>query len=162
MDDWKHALERGLVSGSAASVCSAAALAACGARENRSPYGAVNAISHWVWGDRAALQNRPSWRYTALGYGIHHASSVFWAVLYQRFFRRRLAHRRPGPVLAAAAATAAMACFTDYQLTPRRLQPGFEMRLSKASLALVYGAFALGLAAGVLCVSGPSGNKALA
>ncbi len=52
--------------------------------------------------------------------------------------------------LAASAAASAVACFTDYQLTPRRLHPGYEKRLSTPSLALVYGAFALGLAAGAM------------
>ena len=50
----------------------------------------------------------------------------------------------------AATAASAVACFTDYPLTPRRLHPGYEMRLSTPSLALVYGAFGLGLAAGAL------------
>ena len=52
--------------------------------------------------------------------------------------------------LASAAAASAVACFVDYKLTPQRLHPGFDVRLSKRSLALVYGAFAIGLAAGAL------------
>jgi hypothetical protein len=44
----------------------------------------------------------------------------------------------------------AVACFTDYQLTPPRLRPGYEERLSKPSLAVVYAAFGAGLAAGAL------------
>lgn len=39
-----------------------------------------------------------------------------------------------------------MACWVDYKLTPRRLQPGFEQRLSTPSMVAVYGSFALGLA----------------
>lgn len=41
---------------------------------------------------------------------------------------------------------AALAAYTDYQLTPHRLQPGYEACLSKPSLTLVYPAFAAGLA----------------
>lgn len=63
---------------------------------------------------------------------------------------RKLEHAGPGATVAAAAATSAVACFTDYRLTPRRLQPGFEQRLSTASLTAVYAAFAFGLAAGAL------------
>jgi hypothetical protein len=33
----------------------------------------------------------------------------------------------------------------DYHVVPRRLTPGFEMRVSKSALALVYAALALGL-----------------
>jgi hypothetical protein len=47
-----------------------------------------------------------------------------------------------------AAAASAVACFTDYQLTPPRLRPGFEERLSRTSLLMVYLAFGAGLAAG--------------
>jgi hypothetical protein len=42
----------------------------------------------------------------------------------------------------------------DFQLTPERLTPGFEHRLSHRSLAAVYGAFAVGLAVGALLVGG--------
>lgn len=41
-----------------------------------------------------------------------------------------------------------MACFVDCKMTPERLRPGYEEHVSKRSLALVYGAFAVGLAAG--------------
>jgi hypothetical protein len=56
------------------------------------------------------------------------------------------------PTLAAAGATSAIACFADYQLTPERLHPGYEKRLSTPSLALVYGVFGLGLAAGAMMI----------
>ena len=46
-------------------------------------------------------------------------------------------NKRPAAALAGAAAAAALACFVDFRLTPRRLTPGFEQRLSTGSLALV-------------------------
>ena len=49
--------------------------------------------------------------------------------------------------LREASTTAAAACFVDYQLAPKRFQPGFESQLSKKSLLFVYAAFAAGLAA---------------
>lgn len=146
----QHILRNALVSGSAASAASALALAACGARDAATPFSAVNAVSHWLWGDKAFRRDRPSWRYTVLGLAIHHVSSVFWGTLFERLFGRKLDRAGPGATMAAAAATTAVACFTDYQLTPRRLQPGFEQRLSTRSLTVVYAAFALGLAAGAL------------
>ncbi|MVW59083.1 hypothetical protein GPY61_03990 [Massilia sp. NEAU-DD11] len=39
---------------------------------------------------------------------------------------------------------------TDYPLTPQRFQPGYEVHLSKPSLAVVYGAFGVGLALGAM------------
>lgn len=142
------ALRHGALSGSLASILSAAALAACGKRETGSMFAAVNAVSHWLWGDRAAAHDEPSLRHTALGYAIHHGSGIFWGVLFERYVSRILDRQQVAPTLAAAAGATAVACFVDYQLTPHRLQPGFEMRLSRPSLLLVYGAFGAGLAAG--------------
>lgn len=59
---------------------------------------------------------------------------------------------RRRPIATARHGTTALACFTDYQLTPPRLRPGFEQRLSRRSLLLVYGAFGIGLAAGAILV----------
>lgn len=150
MDSWMLSLRRGVVSGASASILSALALALCSQREARTPFAGVNAVSHWIWGDRAARQNAPSLKHTLLGYAIHHASASFWAVLFERFAGKLLDRRAIAPTLEAAAAASAIACFTDYQLTPHRLQPGYEMRLSRPSLALVYAAFGVGLAAGAM------------
>jgi hypothetical protein len=150
MESWNIATRRGLVSGTAASALSTVALAALGKAGTGSAFAPTNAISHWIWGEKAARRDRPTLRYTAAGYLIHHLSATFWAVLFERFMGERLDRLAPAPTLAAATATSAIACFTDYQLTPRRLHPGYEKRLSKPSLAVVYGAFGLGLAAGAL------------
>jgi hypothetical protein len=150
MESWNIATRRGLLSGAVASALSTVALATLGKAGTGSMFAPTNAISHWVWGDKATRRNLPSMRYTALGYAIHHLSSTFWAVLFERFAGARLDRLAPAPTLAAATATSAIACFVDYKLTPRRLRPGYETRLSKPSLAVVYGAFGLGLAAGAL------------
>ena len=71
---------RAAVSGSIASVTSTVALAACGSRDCASALAPVNAVSHWIWGERALRQDDASWAYTATGYGIHHAMSVLWAL----------------------------------------------------------------------------------
>ena len=134
-------LRHGALSGSLASLLSAAALALCGRRETGSVFAAVNAVSHWLWGDQAARRDDASLRHTLVGYVIHHCSAMFWGVLFERYAARILDQRR---------VASTVACFTDYQLTPHRLQPGYEMRLSRPSLLLVYGAFGIGLAAGAL------------
>jgi hypothetical protein len=150
MEDWNIATRRGLLSGAVASALSTAALAALGKAGAGSMFAPTNAISHWIWGERAARRDRPSMRYTATGYVIHHLSATFWAVLFERFAGARLDRMGPAPTLAAATATSAAACFANHQLTPQRLQPGYEQRLSKPALAVVYGAFGVGLAAGTL------------
>src|SRR5438067_5893168 len=65
-------IRNALISGSAASAVSTATLALNGLRANASPYAPTNAISHWLWGERAARQNRPSLKYTLLAYVTHH------------------------------------------------------------------------------------------
>jgi hypothetical protein len=47
-------------------------------------------------------------------------------------------------------AVAALAYFVDYRLTPRRLTPGYERRLSGRALLAVYASLAAGLALGGL------------
>lgn len=148
MDTWSHALRRSILSGALASLASTLALAVCGKRETGSVFAGVNAVSHWLWGDPATRADRPSLRHTLVGYLIHHAASMFWATLFEKACRKTLDRKEATGTAAAAAAASAVACFTDYQLTPHRLRPGFEQRLSRPSLLLVYAAFGAGLALG--------------
>lgn len=145
MKTWSEAMHDGAISGSVASLLSTAVLGAAGERENNTPYAPTNAISHWFWGDRAARKEGPSARYTAVGYAIHHASSTLWAIIYEKWFGEMADRKRIGPALAAGAAVAGMACFVDYKLTPKRLQPGFEKRLSTPAMFLVYASFGAAL-----------------
>jgi hypothetical protein len=146
MKTWPQAIRDGAISGTVASALSTAVLGARGVQENGSAYAPTNAISHWVWGDRAKRRNVPSGRYTLLGYAIHHASSIFWAVFYEKMIGHRADSKEIAPAIAGGLAVAGLACLVDYQATPKRLQPGFEARLSRKSLALVYGSFGLALA----------------
>ena len=142
---WKAILRRAVVSGTVSNALSTLALVAAGQKEQGSPLAPINAISHWCWGNRALRINGPSAQFTVPGYLIHHASSIFWAMAFERLFAG-IGARGAQRAIVAAGATAAVACFTDFHLTPRRLTPGFEHRLSKVSLFAVYGAFAAGLA----------------
>ena len=137
-----------MLSGALASVLSTAALALAGLRETRNPAAPTNAISHWLWGDEALRENPPSWRYTATGYAVHHVASVFWATLHARAWSSAPRERPPAAVAASAVAASAIACVVDFKLTPHRLTPGFQHRLSRPAMAVVYGCFALGLALG--------------
>ena len=150
MNPWTRALREGLVTGSIASIASAIALALAGRRENHHPAAPVNAVSHWVWDREALCADKPTVRHTVTGYLVHHGASVFWGALHARAWGMHPANRKPVPALAGAAVASALACFVDYNLTPRRLTPGFEHRLSRRSMAFVYASFALGLAAGTV------------
>jgi hypothetical protein len=97
MITWRQAIRRALVSGSSASILSTAALMAGGQRDCASVFAPVNAVSHWLWKDRAIRQDRPSLRYTLVGYGIHHAMSILWAITYEKLVGlRRGPARRQG------------------------------------------------------------------
>jgi len=152
MDDrWRAALREAAVSGSLASLLSAAWLAFAGQREMAWPAAPMNATSQWLLGQREALHaDHSDRRHTLAGYVVHHLAASFWAVLHARALADRPAARRPGPALAAAAATAAVAAVVDLKMTPERLTPGFQHRVSAPALAGAYGCFALGLAAGSL------------
>ena len=143
-DSWR----RSLVSGSAASVASALVLAWSGLRELGSAAAPVNGPSQWVWGRGAPYRDDATVRHTLLGYAIHHGASLFWGLLFERL-RRKAPQDLPG-TLAAAVTTTAIANVVDFRLTPDRLTPGFEKRLSHRALFATYAAFAAGLFAGAL------------
>jgi hypothetical protein len=154
MREFMRALREGFVAGSIASVASAVVLAWAGRRENRHAAAPINAVSHWLW-DRESFQaDEPSLRHTLTGYAVHHGASIFWGTVHAAAWGAQERNKRPAAALAGAAAAAALACFVDYHLTPRRLTPGFEQRLSTRSLALVYASFGLGLAAGSMAMAG--------
>jgi hypothetical protein len=159
MKSWPQAMRDAVTSGSVASVVSTAMLSACGKKDSTA-YAPTNAISHWLWGDRAIRRDGPSARYTAVGYAIHHASSVFWAVFYEKFFVPSAERSKLAPALIGGTAVAGLACLVDYRLTPKRLRPGFEKRLSTCSMVLVYGSFGVALALHGLTMAGERRDEA--
>ena len=136
-------LLRAVLSGSLASVVSTIALLLGGKADAGKAAAPVNAISHWLWGDRAFRRREVNCRNTLLGYAIHHAMSVFWALAFEA--SRSWTPQRPAT---RALGTATLACLVDYTITPRRFTPGFEKRLSIPSIAFVYLAFGAGLVIG--------------
>ena len=149
MITWKQALREGAVSGSLASILSAAYLVYAGERRS-TPAAPVNAISHWFFGRRAIEADQPSLLYTVTGYLVHHCASMFWGVLSAKAWGSSKQPRKPLEAAAGSVVTAGVACFVDYQLTPKRLSPGFEHRLKQPEMVNVYACFALGLAVGTL------------
>ena len=147
---WRHVVRKALGSGAVASVASTIALSLLGKAELGKSAAPVNGPSQWIWGRHAPYQDRFSLRYTIVGYAIHHAASVFWAIWYEKLRQRFTPAKNIPAVLAPAVAAATAAYAVDFHFTPRRLTPGFENRLSQRALLMVYGSFALGLAATVL------------
>ena len=142
----KRVVSDAVVSGSAASLASAATLMACSKLHEGSAAGGLNGPSQWLWGESEAYTREATLRHTATGYAIHHATSIFWAVLHEAVFGGSRRRKTPVQHCAEAAVSATTAYFVDYHLTPRRLQPGFEKHVSSKGMVAVYAAFAAGLA----------------
>lgn len=135
-------LKRTLLSGSAAAVAVTLVASIAGRRATGAYAAPLNATSHFLWGKRAARKNELSWKYTGIGLAANYGASVFWAL-----FAEALKGPSPSPAraLASGAAVSALAYVTDYHVVPRRLTPGFELRLPGRALAAIYAALALGL-----------------
>lgn len=149
MAGWVRTLRFALASGTIASATSTVALALVARAEGKGALQPVNSTSHWLNGEQAASFRGADLAHTAVGYATHHAATVFWAVLFERW----VGARRPVtamPMVRDALAMSAIAAAVDYGATPKRFTPGWEFVLSKRSMAVAYGAMALGLAAGAL------------
>jgi hypothetical protein len=90
-------------------------------------------------------------KYTGTGFIANYRASVFWALFYEWLGKGR--PRKPARALLDGALISAAAYVTDYHVVPKRLTPGFEMRVPRAALACVYAALALGLSLRDLCSS---------
>ncbi|RZL03431.1 MAG: hypothetical protein EOP36_04860 [Rubrivivax sp.] len=141
-----HPYLKDIVSGSLAGGLSMLVLALRGRAEKGSAVAPLNAPSHWLHGERALRQTRPSWRYTATGALIHHASALMWGGIFNRLIGKRGPATHPAKLAAGAAVMTAVAALVDFKMVPERLTPGFQHHLSRKSLVLTYGAFAAGLA----------------
>jgi hypothetical protein len=139
-------LERTIATGSFAGLATAAAVALSGAREVGSAVAPINATSHVLWGDEAGTTDAIDAKHTLPGLLINGGAGLFWALVHELLLQRV---RRPDPAAAVAsgAAVAGLAYVVDYHVIPRRLTPGWELRLSRRSVAL--GFVTLGLSLGV-------------
>lgn len=142
-----RSLREGVVAGSIASLLSTAYLVWAGHRRGEAA-APLNAVSHWIFGDSALRQDGAAPLFTGTGFLIHHLASIFWGVLHARAWAARPECKRPARAVAGAVVASGVACLVDYRLTPKRLTPGFEHRLSTREMVNVYALFALGLALG--------------
>ena len=149
MTRWIQTLSFALVSGTVASAASTVTLALLARSEGQGALQPVNSTSHWLNGEQAASFRGADLAHTVVGYATHHAATLFWAVLFERWIRARRPVA-PLPMLRDAVAMSAFAAAVDYGATPKRFTPGWEFVLSKRSMAVAYVAMAFGLAAGAL------------
>jgi len=146
----KRSMQTGLsaaISGTIVSVATTAVLGLLARTEGKGALQPTNSTSHWLYGKQAGSVRHADVAHTLVGYGTHHASSIFWALLFETW----LAARPPRPPLAMlrdALGAAAIAAAVDYGIVPKRLTPGWEAVLSKRSIATTFMAMAVGLAAG--------------
>jgi hypothetical protein len=145
MRSWAEMLGDSLVTGTVAAVGTTLAIAACGRVENRNAKAPINAISHIAWGDQAARRNAASWKYTGTGLGLNALAVGSWAVLYEMMFGAKTNRGNATASLAGGAAVSALAYVVDYYVVPKRLTPGFELRLSNKSLFSIYATLAASL-----------------
>jgi hypothetical protein len=141
----RSVLARALASGSVAGLITTAVLALRGRREAGSGVAPINATSHVLWGDEAGTTDAVDVKHTLPGLLINSGAGVFWALMHELLLER-LPRRGPAAAAASGAAVAGLAYVVDYHLIPRRLTPGWELRLSRQSVALGFAALGLSLA----------------
>ena len=146
--DMSEIVSDGLWNGALAAATTTAAAALSGEIEDGKPLGPINAVSHILWGDRAARRTGPSTKYTASGLLLNAAAVTSWAVLQELIFCWQHRRKSIGQALAEGATTAGIAYVTDYHLVPERFTPGFEKRVSNKSLAGIYAVLAVSLGVG--------------
>lgn len=145
MGFWKNVL---LTAGLATAGTTVAA-SLLGRKDAGSAAAALNATSHILYGERAARQDEFSLKYTLAGSVLNAAAMLSWAALQELGLGRWARGGSTTRAAMAGAATSGVAYITDYRVVPERLTPGFEKRLSRTSLAIVYSVLALALAVGV-------------
>jgi len=95
-----------------------------------------------VWGDKATKYDDWDVRHTLVGALLNAGAMGFWSAVQTLLPEPRSLF---GAARNATIVTA-VAYATDYHLVPRRLNPGFEQRLSRKSLFGAYAILAASLA----------------
>jgi len=133
--------------GIGAGIASQAMLLAAALAEGRNPVRPINATSHWLGGAEAGRRDGVDLRHTGLGALTNQSAALFWGTLFAIHLARNPA-RGNAEILRDAAVMGIIAATVDYGLIPRRLTPGWELALSRTSVALAMAATALGLGLG--------------
>lgn len=112
--------------------------------ETRKPAAGLNAVSHILWGDKAARVDHFDVQHTLAGGVLNASAMASWAAVNELLPR---AHR-PTSALAKGALVSALAYLVDYYVVPKRLTPGFEKRFSPPAMLALYTTLAAALALG--------------
>jgi len=142
-------LTRILLTSAVTSATTTAALCLLSSRDTGQPAAALNAVSHILWGDEAAKYDRWDVRHTLAGTLLNAGAMGLWSAVHALF-------PAPRSVFGAArnaTIVSALAYVTDYHVVPRRLNPGFEQRLSRKSLFGTYAVLAASLAVSALATA---------
>lgn len=150
MKSWERALQDSVVTGAAGALAAGAAVALRGRRDSGSALAPINATSHVLWGDEAADVEHATLPHTLPGVLINAGAGMWWALVLQMLFGEAVDRRGLPTAVLAGAATAALAYVVDYHLVPKRLMPGWELRMTRRSLYASLGAMGAGLALGAL------------
>jgi hypothetical protein len=148
-----HTLETGAIT----SVTTGLAIAACGQAELGNAVAPLNAVSHILWGDKAAAQDGLSAQFTLTGVALNSLAVTAWGAVHEYLCGDAIDRGDVVPSLLGGIAVAGVAYVIDYYLVPKRLTPGFEMRLSGKSLFGIYATLALSLALGRLIAGSVGG-----
>lgn len=147
---------RSLVSGTVAGIVTSL-LSGLAARQAGIPAAApTNAVSHVLWGRKAAARDRPSAKYTLSGFIINHLASIVWAAVYEKFFGTRARRGDVAMAVAGGVLVSAAAYMVDYYVVPKRFTPGYEKRLAGPALFLIYGGLAFSLVSRGLTTTTPA------
>lgn len=76
---------RALTSGTVSGLATSAIAALAGKRETTSYAAPLNATSHILWGEKAALHNDTSLKYTGSGFLLNHMAAIMWAAVYEKW-----------------------------------------------------------------------------
>jgi hypothetical protein len=135
-------IARILAAGVRGALASAAAAALASRMENRHAARPINAIAHIYDGGMPPAHDGRGSRNTAVGFAIHTAASLWWALFYELALKTQ---SRPKKLLTSSG-IAALAYVVDYYVVSRRFRPGFEEYLSPRGMLAVYAALAAGFA----------------
>ncbi len=135
-----------LTTGAVVTAATTTAVAVLGRMEGGSAVAPINAVSHIIWGDEEDTTDALDVPHTLAGAMLNAMAVTGWAGLFELLMPRS-GKSTPQRALLAGSAVAATAYIVDYHVVPKRLAPGFEKKLSGASLFGVYATLALALAA---------------
>lgn len=150
MKSTQQALKDSIIPALTADLAVMATVAARGRQESRSALAPINSTSHVLWGAEAGWVEGFSARHSLPGLMINAGAGFWWALVFQKLFGELADRRGPVAAVAGGMATVALAYVVDYKLLPKRLMPGWELRISDRSLFLSLAAMGLGLGVGAI------------